>query len=177
MGILLPSPEDFSQASGTIDFDDLNSIYEAIIDETFVGMSRIITLHLPPQIQPDPTSFGNNTNAYNPFFRQTVVSPDSTKITGVRVNTRDIQFHAHIVIGPHIFEDEAIGRLESDEAQTTTVIDSHGHIASCQTATIDGLRYRLAKGPRTFGFKYKTYVLSKWVRVNEREGTDSNSNT
>ncbi len=178
MSIFLTSPENFAQASGLIDFSILDQTYEAIIDMTFIGMSRTILLHLPPQIEADPTSYGNQATAYNPFFDQAVMPSDSTKVHAVKVNTRDIPFSAHIRIGPKDMDDiTGAGRLLENEAQTTTVIESHGHIASCLAATIDGERYRLKNGPRTIGFKNKTYIITIWERVQERENTNPDSNT
>lgn len=178
MGILITSPESFAQSSGLINFAFLGSLYESLIDETFVGIGRKITLHMTPQIQADPVSWGNTSTAYNPFFGQAVIPPDSTKIPGVRINTRDIEFTAHIRVGPKDLDDNSgIGRLLANEAQTTTVIESHQYIAECLSATIDGLKYILKEGPRTIGFASKLYVMTKWKRTSEREATDTASNT
>lgn len=178
MGIIITSPESFTQSSGLINFPSLNSLYESIIDESFVGLGRRIILYLQPQIQADPTSYGNTSTAYNPFFNQTVIPPDSTKTTGVRVTTREIEFTAHIRIGPKDMEDNSgMGRLMRNEAQTTTVIESHKYLAECISAKIDGLIYRLKEGPRTIGFSNKLYVICKWERINERDSADPNSNT
>ena len=70
--VLIPNNENLTAASGLINSAYLESIYHSVIDETFLDLGRIVTLHLPPEIQQDTNTQSQPApQQYNPFFGRT----------------------------------------------------------------------------------------------------------
>jgi len=171
--VLLPTTEDFSQASGSISFSALNTVYEGLMDHALQGIGRTVTLHLQPIKEEDINSTDPvaNSNAYNPFFHGSARPGTGSKMNrGYKVTPRDIQFTAHIRHGPKP-EDPVTGagRLEPDEVQTTTVIESLDYLKKCLSITIDGEVYERSGAPRVIGFSTAKYIIQLWKRKQEKE--------
>lgn len=169
--VVLPTKEDFSQASGLINYPFLNSLYEGFMDKALLEMGRQIVIHLQPAVTEDKSvSTKVDAGAYNPFFRNSSRISSGGKGKGVVSQPRDIGYTAHVVHGPRpLNEQTGAGALSEDQVQTTTVYESLGDIESAVSVTIDGNRYRKLEDPRIVGFSDAKYVLQTWERIAETE--------
>lgn len=168
--VLIATDQDLSQSSGIINFPRLNEIYEAFIDMSLVGMGQTITLHLPPSIKENINTQVSpfQGQQYSPFFGGAARYPDITKRSAVEVTPRDLPYTAHVKIGPMELDDKmGIGRLEANEAMTTTSRESEVYLRQCYAATINGRKYTLKEGLRPVGLIDKKYIMAVWVEMNE----------
>lgn len=172
MVIIKTTSEDFSQSSGTINYGHLNYIYEGIIDNTFVGMGRSITLHLPPQITQNDSVASNpiKAGAYNPFFQTSVRPNENSQSRGVKIDQRDVPYTAHIKHGPKPADDKTgMGELFKDQVRTTLAYEALTDLENCLSATIDGRRYARLGDYRPIGLTNKKYIIQDWERIQEEE--------
>jgi len=170
--VLLPTKEDFSQASGTIPFGIMERYYEAIMDKTYVqnsGIARQIILHLEPSRTEDKTvQAQNNPGAFNPYFQGAMRPTAGGKNRSVEITPRDIPYMAQIRHGPKPDDDtNGIGALAQDECATTLAIECLPDLESCLSATIDDMRFTRLGGHRPIGFMTKKFVIQKWKRKQE----------
>lgn len=169
----LADNQDLTQAAGisSTTYNSFNVIYEAYIDDTFVGIGREIMLHLPPSVSEDKSSNVKDSPAgYNAFFRGSLRPTAGGKNRGVIVEARDIPYTVHIRHGPQPANDHmGVGKLSSEEVQTTTVYASLGDIKDCISVTIDGKRYERDKDQRPIGFSNLKYIIMVWHRISEKE--------
>jgi len=165
--ILLPTTESFV-GSGLVNMPFLNDIYRTIIDETFVDMGRTVTLHLNPEKTPHaPTQALPQPQRPNPFFAQRVPVPQEvTKNSGYKITPRDIQFTAHIRIGPLKGGDDemGIGDLKDNQVATTLVIEALPYVKEAQACSIEGRRYRPVTN-RPIGLTGREYVIAVWEEM------------
>lgn len=159
--ILLPSPEDFSTASGIINISFLNSLYKSLIDESFLDMGRPIILHLPPVKEQDAnTQSQNQPSQYNPYFGRVQAPITNRRNTGVTITERDIQFTAHIKIGPLSEGNDTtgIGNLAANQVAVTLHISALPFIKKAQSMSIEGRRYDIDKN-RPIGLIERSYII------------------
>jgi hypothetical protein len=177
--VLLPSPEDFSSASGVIDMGDLNQIYKACMDETFLptGLARTITLHLPPTKVQDPvTQAQPQPSQYNPYFGRVQAPRTNRRNAGVTITPRDIQFSAQIKIGPTKEGEDTtgIGDLAANQVACTLDITALSFAKQAQSMTVEGRRYDIDI-TRPVGFTERSYVIVRGTEIddpsNSRQGT------
>jgi hypothetical protein len=169
--IQLSSNEDFSASSGIINMPALEAVYHSIIDETFVDLGRTITLHLNPIIEQDvPTQGLQPPQQYNPFFGGVPVPNNNTKGKGVKVTPRDVDYKAHIVVGPLKEGDDStgMGDLKANEAMVTLVIESLPHVKDTLSVSIEGRRYSIIE-TRPIGFTVRRYLMVKLEEINEQD--------
>lgn len=169
--VLLTSLQDLSQASGIIDTNFFESIYEGFMDEAMGKVGRTVTLHLSPVRQQDSaTQSAPAAQQYNPFFGGVAVPSQTSKHTGVKFTHRDVQYSAQIKIGP-LKEGEdttGMGDLKANEAVITLVIEALPHLKETRSISIEGLRYSIIES-KSVGFSRRKYVLVKLREINETE--------
>jgi hypothetical protein len=169
--VVLPTREDLSQASGIVDFDYLNIIYESVMDEALVGMGKQIVLHLQPSISEDKSVAQKiDPGAYNPFFKNASRISAGGKGKGVIITSRDIPYTAHIAYGPRpLNEQTGAGELSDGQVQTTTSIESLQDIESAISMTVDGNRYDRFGDAKVIGLSNSKYVIQVWGSIAEKE--------
>lgn len=170
--VLLPTREDFSQASGAIPFALMEHYYEAIMDKTYIegsGTARQILLNLEPSRTEDKTvQVQNNPGSINPFFKGSMRPTAGGKNRGVEITPRDVPYMAQIKHGPKPDDDKnGIGALAEDECATTLAVECLPDLEACLSSVIDGERYTKLGGPRFIGFRAKKYLIQKWKRKQE----------
>jgi len=169
---ILPTKEDFSQASGLVDYGYFDELYEGFMDNALSEMGREIILHLEPSVTEDKTvAVKNNPAAYNPFFRGSSRGYDGGKNKGVVItNYRDVGYTAQIRHGPKpLDKNTGAGELSEDQVQTTTVYASLPYIENAISATIDNERYERCEDARIVGFDGPKYVIQVWGPIAEQE--------
>jgi hypothetical protein len=169
--VLLPNNENFTASSGIIDSTFLESVYHSIIDETFLDLGRTVVLHLNPEIQQDVVTQSQPApQQYNPFFGRTPVPFTNTRHTGTRITERDVEYEAHIRVGPVKADEDTqgIGDLLDNEAMITLVIEALPHLQQTISVSIEGRRYRIDE-TRPIGFSQRRYVMCKLTEIQELE--------
>jgi len=169
--IFLTNREDFSQASGLFDVAGFEAIYETFIDTSFVTLGRTVTLHLEPLVQQDVnTQSQGAAQQYNPFFGRVPVPKTNTKGTGVKITHRDVNYSAHIKIGPLKMGDDmqGMGDLKENEAAITLVIEALPDLKQTRVISIEGRRYSIME-TRPFGFSTRKYIIVKLKEINEKD--------
>lgn len=149
----------------------LDDIYHSVIDETFLDLGRLITIHLPPLQEQDNTITQRQpqANQFNPFFGRTPVPSVNTRNTGFKVTPRDVQYHAHIKIGPVAGDDTTgMGDLKANQLQLTLDIRALEHITQALSVSVEGRRYTLDE-TRPIGFSSRRYIIVKMTEVNESQ--------
>lgn len=142
-----------------------------MIDETFSdGIARPILLHLKPAIEQDDTVTQTLPQAqqYNPFFSRTPVPQSTTRHTGVKISTNEVQYDGHIVVGP-LSKDEdttGMGELLDNQARVTLVIEALPHIEQTIKVTIEGRKYRIDE-TRPIGFSQRRYIIVQMTEIQE----------
>ena len=166
--ILLPSPEDFV-GSGILDSSFLGDIYKCVIDETFLDFGRKIILHLPPKREVDVnTQSQKQPSQYNPYFGRVQAPITNTRNTGVKITPRDIEFTAHIKVGPLVAKEDitGIGDLKSNQIAVTLHISALEYVEQALYMTVEGRRYNIDSTPRPIGFDQRSYLIVKATEVN-----------
>lgn len=169
--ITVTSLEDFSAASGIINVGFLENIYHSVIDETFLDLGRTVVLHLKPQIEQDvSTQVQSQSAQYNPFFGRVGVSKTNTRQTGTKVTHRDVQYKAHIKIGPTKEGDDStgIGNLKANQAAITLAIESLPHLQDTLSVSIEGRRYSVLE-TRPIGFSRRRYIIAILEEIQETD--------
>ena len=174
--VLLPNNQDLSAASGLVDMPFLESLYHCVMDEMMADMGRIVTFHLPPEIQQDVNTQSQPApQQYNPFFQRVPVPVTNTRGTGTRITHRDVQYNAQIRLGPLKADEgiDGIGSLNDDEAVITVVIEALGHVQEAFGVSIEGRRYSIEQ-TRPVGLSQRRYILVKLREVQELEPPSPN---
>lgn len=169
--VLVPSNEDFSAASGIVNIGALQSIYKRVMDETFVDMGRTVVFHLEPLRETDASTFQQpQANRFNPFFQGVPVARTNTGVHGVRITPRDVQYTAHIRVGPMREGDDqtGMGDLKANEAMLTLHIGALHHVKAARSVTVEGRRYKVVE-TRPIGFTKRDYVLVKLEQIQETD--------
>lgn len=171
--VLLSNNQDLTAASGILNIPFLESIYHSVIDETFATLAgdRIVTLHLNPEIQQDVVTQSQPApQQFNPFFGRTPVPNTNTRNPGVKITHRDVQYNAHIKIGPLRDGDDnmGIGDLKANQAAITLVIEALPHLQEALSVSIEGRRYTIDE-TRPIGFSRRRYVIAILTEINESE--------
>lgn len=169
--VLLPNNQNLTASSGLINISFLEQIYHSVIDETFMDLGRTVVLHLKPEIQQDTVTQSQPApQQYNPFFGRTPVPKINTRNPGVKITPRDVEYSAHIKIGPlHEGDDSmGIGNLLANEASITLVIEALPHIQETLSVSIEGRRYSIDE-TRPIGFSTRRYIICKLTEIQETE--------
>lgn len=169
--VLLPNNQNFAAASGVIDSSFLEAVYHSVIDETFMDFARTVVLHLNPEIEQDAiTQSQPAPQQYNPFFGRTPIPNVNTRNPGVKITHRDVEYDAHIRIGPIKADEdtEGIGDLADNEAMITLVIEALPHIHETISVSIEGRRYSI-DNTRPIGFSQRRYIMVKLTQIQETE--------
>lgn len=168
--VLIPNNQDLSAASGLFDVNFLEDIYHSFMDEALLDLGRTVTFHLRPQITQDTTTQGQpQSSIYNPFFGGVAVPTTNTRGKGTQNVPRDVQYLAHIVVGPVGAEDQmGIGDLKDNQVQLTVVIEALNHVINCLSFSVEGRRYTVDE-TRPIGFSRRRYLMIKGTESNEQE--------
>jgi len=170
--VLINNNEDFTASSGLIDSGFLEDIYHSVIDETFLDLGRIVTLRLQPSVEQDNanTQSAPAAQQYNPFFGQTPVPSSNTRSPGVKVTSREVQYRAHIKVGPLKAspDDSGMGDLADNEAMITLVVEALPHLGETIDVSIEGRRYSIEE-TRPIGFSTRRYIMVKLREIQKQE--------
>jgi len=162
------SNEDFGEA-GSFSFPDLDSLYETVIDASFAtGPTRTITLHLEPIFSAaSGITVTHDAFRFNPFFGEAERPAPVERDAGVHRESRFVQYTAHIKHGPTAIDDDStpLGRLATNEVQTTLSISADAHVRGAIFMSADGRMYKLARGPRPIGWETAKYLIVVWEEV------------
>lgn len=178
--VLIPNLESLVASSGLINMPYLESIYRSFMDEalqTLGGSRGPVTFHLPPQIQQDASTQAQRApQQYNPFFQRTTVPNVNTRNSGTKVTHRDVQYTAHILVGPMVEGDDSngIGDLKENEAAITVVIEALQHVQEALSVSIEGRRYSVVE-TRPIGFSVRRYLIVKLEEIQESEPPSPNA--
>jgi len=167
--VLISNNEDLTASSGIINMPFLENIYHSVMDETLMDLGRTVTLHLKPEVEQDVTTQSLPApQQYNPFFGRTPVPQANTRNAGVKITPRDVQYKAHIVVGPlKVSEDtEGIGDLADNEARITLVVEALPHLEETISIDIEGRKYSLEE-TRPHGFSVRRYVICFLKEIQE----------
>lgn len=176
--ILLTSGENLTAGSGIVNMPLLDNIYHSFMDEAMLDMGRTITLHLEPAVEVDNSNISKpQAQQYNPFFGSVVVPDTSSRNPGVKHTHRDVEYTAHIVIGPLKSEDDkkGIGELKSNQAAITIDIGGLQHLKEALSVTIEGRRYKV-HDTRPIGLNSRRYVIGILEEINESDGDQTGTN-
>lgn len=168
---LLPNHQDLTAGSGLVNMPFLEQVYHSVMDEMMSDMGRIVTFHLPPQVQQDTNTQSQPApQQYNPFFGRVPVPRTNTRNPGTRITHRDVQYNAQIKIGPMSASEDltGMGDLKSDEAVITVVIEALGHVQEALSVSIEGRRYSI-EDTRPVGLSRRRYVLVKLKQIQESQ--------
>lgn len=174
--ILLTSNENFSASSGILNIPFLENIYHSVIDETFLTLGRIVTLHLPPLVQQDNTTQSQPApQQYNPFFGRVPVPLTNTRNTGTKITHRDVEYRCHAIQGPIIKGEDSsgIGNLKANQIKITLVKEALGHVNEALNFTFEGRRYTIDES-RIIGFSVPRYIIILGTEINEQNIPDDN---
>jgi hypothetical protein len=168
--VLLPNNQDLSAASGLFDINFLEDIYHSFMDEAQLDLGRTVTFHLQAQITQDTATQGQpQSSIYNPFFGGVAAPNTNTRNKGTQVTPRDVEYLAHIRIGPVGAEDVlGIGDLKDNQIQLTVVIEALQHVINSLSFTVEGRRYTVDE-TRPIGFSRRRYLMIKGTEINETE--------
>lgn len=171
--VLLPNNQDLSAGSGIINHEFLESIYHSFMDEALgdLGKVRQVIFHLSPEIQQDVTTQSQPAaQQFNPFFSRTPVPKTTTRGPGVRNTSRDVEYNAHIRVGPLKADKDVsgMGDLKDTEVQLTVVIEALEHVKSALNFSVEGRRYSVDR-TRPIGFSQRRYLMIKGTEIQQTE--------
>ena len=173
--INVPSHENFGDVPGPSIWPNFEALYHKVMDDSFATLGRSIILHLTPiRVADSGLLAGPQPAQYNPLMGQAGRGLPNIVTTvrnrAMQITTRDVSYTAHIKHGPKEIDDkDAIGRLEMDQVATTTAYEAIPHLLECESATIDGLRYKIHTMPRAIGLQTKRYVITIWQKIPEMQ--------
>ena len=173
--VLITNNEDLTAGSGIINMPFLENIYHSFMDEALQdlgGQRGPVIFHLPAQVEQDVvTQSAPAPQQYNPFFGRSSVPNTNTRQTGTKVTHRDVQYTAHIRVGPLVAGPKDItgmGDLAKDEAVITVVVEALEHVNQALSVSIEGRRYSVVK-TRPIGFSVRRYLMVKLQEIQETE--------
>ena len=175
--VLLPNNQDLTAGSGIINMPFLENIYHSVMDEALLdlgGDRGQVIFHLKPTREQDNVTQSQAApQQYNPFFGRVPVPQTNTRNTGFKVGYRDVEYTAHIVIGPVSAGDDnkGIGDLKANQIRLTVVKEALGHVNDAISFTVDGRRY-VVDETRIFGFSKPRYILVFGTEFNEQNVPD-----
>lgn len=175
--VILPNLQDLSASSGLFNAGAFENIYHTFMDTGLQLMGRTITLHLPPAIEQDvPTQSRPQAQQVNPFFKGRVPRPNTnTRNAGTKITHRDVQYTAHIRIGPQEGDDtRGIGDLKENQGMLTLVVEALSHVQEALSISVEGRRYSVDE-TRPIGFSQRRYIMVPITEINEKD-TDTNEN-
>jgi len=166
--VLLPNNQDLSAASGIINVGFLEQIYHSFMDEAQLDLGRTVTFHLQPEVVEDVTTQGQpQASQYNPFFGGVPAPNTNTRNKGTRNIPRDVQYDAHIRVGPQGADDEmGVGDLKDNEIQLTVVIEALNDVKAALNFTVEGRKYKIDE-TRPIGFSQRRYLMVFGTEVNK----------
>jgi len=169
--VLIPNNQDLTASSGIINMAFLEAIYHSIIDEATIDLGRVVTFHLKPIVQQDNVTQSKSApQQYNPFFGRVPVPNTNTRNSGTRITPRDVEYKAHIKVGPIKETDGGgMGDLLANEAVITVVAEALAHVLESISVSIEGRRYTLVGNPRPIGFTSRRYLMVKLREIQETE--------
>jgi hypothetical protein len=168
--VLVSSNEVLTAASGLINVGFLNNIYETVMDEFLLGVGRTVTFHLEAIKEEDVTTQSQpQAQMYNPFFGGSPVPNTTTRNKGIKVTPRDVQYTAHIKIGP-VDENRklGIGKLNSNEAMISIVAEALPHVLEALSVSVEGRRYDITE-TRPMGFTGRQYLMVFLEEIQEKD--------
>lgn len=172
--VLIPNLQDLTAGSGIINIGFLEAVYHSFMDEALEdlgGRRGPVIFHLDPAVQQDTATQGAPApQQYNPFFRGVAVPQKTTRTPGVKITPRDVQYTAHIRVGPMKVSEnlEGMGDLLDDEIQLTVVIEAINHVKAAQSFSVEGRRYSV-EDTRPIGFSVRRYLMIKGKEIQEKE--------
>ena len=176
--VLINNFEDLTAGSGIINMPFLENIYHSFMDEALQdlgGQRGQVIFHLQPTVQQDNVTQSQAApQQYNPFFQRVPVPKVTTRNSGTKITYRDVQYTAHIVIGPlDVSADDStgIGNLAGNQAAITVVIEALPHVQEALSVSIEGRRYSIID-TRPIGFTKRRYLI---VKLEQTEETDQPS--
>lgn len=176
--VLIPNIQDLTAGSGIINMPFLEAIYHSFMDEALsdLGGSRgQAVFHLDPSIEQDVATQGSKApQQYNPFFRGVGVPQKNTRTPGTKITHRDVEYTAHIRVGPMKQGEDVkgMGDLLDDEIQLTLVIEALNHVKAAQSFSVEGRRYSV-EDTRPIGFSQRRYLMVKGKEIQEQEPPSS----
>jgi len=173
--IFIPTNQNLSAASGILNIPFLEAIYHSVMDDALMGLGGNrgqVIFHLNPIVQQDnATQARPSPQMYNPFFGRVPVPNQPTRNSGTKITPRDVQYTAHIVVGPRIpttNDIHGIGHLANTEAVITVVIEALQHVQEAIAVSIEGRRYAV-NNSRPIGFSTRRYLMVKLTEIQETE--------
>jgi hypothetical protein len=173
--IFIPNNQDLSASSGILNIPFLEAIYHSVMDDALMGLGGNrgqVIFHLNPIVQQDnATQARPAPQQYNPFFGRAPVPNQPTRNPGTKLTPRDVEYTAHIVVGPHIpgaNDLGGIGHLNNNEAMITVVIEALQHVQEAIAVSIEGRRYAV-DNTRPIGFSKRRYLMVKLSEIQETE--------
>jgi hypothetical protein len=164
------SNQDFGQTNSFV-FPDYSTLYESVMDAAFAtGPARTIILHLQPIVSlPSGAAPTHEAFRVNPFFNEAPRPAPVERSAGIHKEPRYVNYSAQIKHGPTDIDDGGtpLGRLSTNEVQTTTDIAGEQHLRDALAATIDGRMYKISRGPRPIGWKTAKYLITVWEEIQD----------
>jgi hypothetical protein len=173
---IIPNAQDLTQASGIIPADFLESIYEGFMDDAMQQIGRTVTFHLPPLIEQDVTTQSQGQSSqYNPFFGGVSAPKTTTRITGTKVTTQEVEYLAQIRVNP-IGKDDTmgIGDLKDNQIMLTVVIEALDQVKRALSFTVEGRTYTIDE-TRPIGFSRRRYLMIKGTEKNDDKNPSPDS--
>lgn len=172
--IFIPNNQNLT-GSGIINMPFLESVYHSFMDEALAdlgGDRGQVIFHLNPIVQQDNVTQSRPApQQYNPFFGRSPVPNQPTRNPGTKITPRDVEYTAHIVVGPRIpvaNDLNGIGHLNNNEAMITVVIEALQHVQEAIAVSIEGRRYSV-QNTRPIGFSKRRYLMVKLAEIQETE--------
>lgn len=160
-----PANQNFNNAlTGMVPGAALETIYQQVIDTSFIQFGRNVTFYLEPG-----RSIPNvNSAMFNPFTgSQDPRLDNSTVFTGnkgAELTPVWVVYRAHVKHGPTQISNSEPFQINANEVMLTTVYTSLDDINLATEIDVDGLRFIKSWGPRPIGFSTPKYVISVWHR-------------
>lgn len=176
--VLLPNNENLNMVSGIINMPFLEDVYVSFMNEGLLdlgGRRGPVIFHLPPLVQQDNVTQSKPApQQYNPFFSRVPVPLANTRNTGTKVTHRDVQYTAHIKLGPlKDMNGTGMGDLSDNEGMLTVVIEALHHVQQSLSVSIEGRRYTVVE-TRPIGFSIRRYLMIKIRAIPEEETPSPN---
>jgi hypothetical protein len=170
--VLVPNNQDLSQASGVIDVAAFEQIYHSCMDDALASLGRTVTFHLEPSVEQDVSTQGQpQAGQFNPFFGGVATPNTNTRGRGTKITTREVEYLAHIRVGPMGADDtDGIGDLKDNEVMITVVVEALPHVKEALSMSIEGRRYNI-KETRPIGFSVRRYLMVKGEEIEEQANT------
>lgn len=146
----------------------LNAYYRSFIDESFLDMGRLVTLHLQPIKEQDQTTQSQTQpSQYNSYFGRVQAPQTNRRNAGVTITPRDIEFTGHIKVGPISGNDMmGIGDLDANQVVVTLDISALQYVKQALSMSIEGRRYKV-DDTRPIGLTRREYLMVFGTEIDE----------